>query len=42
MLHGAAAFCFTQQRLGLFELALVLLRFDHVAGVIVNADHRDM
>jgi hypothetical protein len=26
----------------LFELALVLVRFDHVACLIVNADHRVM
>jgi hypothetical protein len=25
--------------LRLFEIALVLVRFDHVASVIVNADH---
>jgi hypothetical protein len=26
-------------RSGLFEIALVLLRFDHVARFVVNADH---
>jgi len=26
----------------LFEIALVLVRFDHVASRIVNADHRIM
>ena len=35
-----AAFCFT--RLPLFEIALVLVRFDHVASIIVNADNRVM
>jgi hypothetical protein len=33
-----AAFCFTRQRSPLFEIALVLVRFDHVASRIVNAD----
>ena len=33
-----AAFCFTPV-LWFFELALVLVRFDHVASRIVNADH---
>ena len=28
--------------LPLFELALVLVRLDHVAGIIVNADHSIM
>jgi hypothetical protein len=32
-----AAFCFT--RSPLFELAGVLVRFDLVAGLIVNANH---
>jgi hypothetical protein len=27
------------QRSPLFEIALVLVRLDHVASVIVNADH---
>jgi hypothetical protein len=27
-------------RLPLFEIARVLVRFDHVASFIVNADHR--
>jgi hypothetical protein len=34
-----AAFCFTSDALSLFELALVLVRLDHVAKFIVNADH---
>ena len=34
-----AAFCFTR-RLRLFEIARVLVRFDHVAGFIVNAHNR--
>ena len=29
-------------RLPLFEVALVLVRFDHVASIIVNADHSGM
>jgi len=28
-----------QPRSPLFEIALVLVRFDHVASVIVNANH---
>jgi hypothetical protein len=34
-----AAFCFPQQRSPLFEIARVLVCLDHVASVIVNADH---
>jgi hypothetical protein len=34
---GVAAFCFAP-RSPLFELALVLMRLDHVASVIVNTD----
>jgi hypothetical protein len=30
------------ENLPLFELALVLVRFDHVASFIVNANHRIM
>jgi hypothetical protein len=37
-----AAFCFTLLRSPLFELARVFVRFDHVASVIINADHRIM
>jgi hypothetical protein len=33
--YCVAAFCFA--RLPLFEIALVLVRFDHVASFIVNA-----
>jgi hypothetical protein len=35
-LHHVAAFCFA--RLRLFEIALVLVRLDHVARFIVSAD----
>jgi hypothetical protein len=35
-----AAFCFA--RSGLFEIARVLVRFNHVAGVIINANHSIM
>jgi hypothetical protein len=35
-LHRVAAFCLA--RSGLFEIARVLVRFDHVARCIVNAD----
>jgi len=34
-----AAFCFPQQRSRLFEIALVLVRLDHVSGCIENANH---
>jgi hypothetical protein len=33
-----AAFCLP--RLRLFEIASVLVRFDHVASIIANADHK--
>jgi len=36
-----AAFCFTQ-RLRFFEIALVLVRLDYLASVIVNANHSIM
>jgi len=36
-LHRVAAFCFARSRL--FEIARVLLRFDHVAHFVVNANH---
>jgi hypothetical protein len=39
MLHHMAAFCFTRQRSPLFEIALVFLRLDHVASIIINANH---
>ncbi len=39
MLHSLAAFCFTGVHSPLFEIALVLVRFDHVASFIVNANH---
>ena len=39
-LHRVAAFCFTRSRL--FEIARVLVRFDHVARFIVNANHSIM
>jgi hypothetical protein len=32
----------TDRRSWFFELALVLVRFDHVASFIVNANHRRM
>jgi hypothetical protein len=35
--HGG--FLFLALRLPLFEIALVLVRLDHVASRIVNADH---
>jgi hypothetical protein len=37
-LHRVAAFCFAP-RLPLFEVALVLVRLNHVASFIVNANH---
>jgi hypothetical protein len=39
-LDRVAAFCFVRSRL--FELARVLVRLDHVASFIVNADHGAM
>jgi hypothetical protein len=38
VLHRVAAFCFAP-RSPLFEIALVFVRFNHVACVIVNANH---
>ena len=29
-----------RKRSPLFEIALVLVRFDHIAGYIINANHR--
>jgi hypothetical protein len=40
-LAGSAMGC-KQKASPLFELALVLVRLDHVASVIVNANHRSM
>jgi len=37
-----AAFCFMRELSRLFEIALVLVRFDHVASSIVNADQRHL
>jgi hypothetical protein len=37
-LHGG--FCFARSRL--FEIARVLVRFDHVTGIIVNVNHSGM
>ena len=34
-----AAFCFTHKRSSSFELARVLMRFDHIARFIVNTNH---
>jgi hypothetical protein len=34
-----AAFCFTCNASPFFELARVLVRLDHVAGIIANANH---
>jgi hypothetical protein len=34
-----AALCFTLTRSRLFEIALVLVRFDHIASIIINANH---
>jgi len=31
-----------RERLPLFEIALVLVRLDHIASIIVNADHSVM
>jgi hypothetical protein len=39
-LHRVAAFCFAHLRL--FEIARVLVRFDHVASRIVNANQSIM
>jgi hypothetical protein len=39
-LRRVAAFCFT--RLRFFEIALVLVRFDHDAYFIANANHSAM
>jgi hypothetical protein len=39
--RGGGAFCFAS-RLPLFELARMLVRFDHIACSIVNADHSIM
>lgn len=36
MLHRVAAFCFARPRSPLLEIALVFVRLDHAAGVIVN------
>jgi hypothetical protein len=36
---GAHVFGFSQRTSPLFEIALVLVRLDHVARFIVNADH---
>jgi hypothetical protein len=38
VLHRTAAFCFTLLRSTLFEIALVLVRFDHLTSGIVNAN----
>jgi hypothetical protein len=38
-LYRMAAFCFMPRGSPLFEIALVLVRPDHVASRIVNADH---
>jgi hypothetical protein len=38
MLHRMAALCFAS-RSSLFEVARVLVRSDHVASIIVNANH---
>jgi hypothetical protein len=40
-LHHVAAFCFAP-RSPLFEIALVLVSFDHVARIIVNANYNTM
>ncbi len=42
MLHSLAAFCFTGVHSPDFEIARVLVRFDHVAGFIINANHNIM
>jgi hypothetical protein len=39
VLDRMAAFCFHAWPLPLFEIALVLVRLNHVASVIVNANH---
>jgi hypothetical protein len=39
-LHRVAAFCFARSRL--FEIARVLVRFNHVASLTVNANHSIM
>jgi hypothetical protein len=38
MLHSLAAFCFTGVHSPLFEIALMLVRLNHIACVIVNAN----
>jgi hypothetical protein len=37
-----AAFCFTRVTLTIFKIAFVLVRFDHVASGVVNANHSTM
>ena len=34
-----AAFCFTCNASPLLEIALVLVRFDHIAGLMLNVNH---
>jgi hypothetical protein len=38
VLHRMAAFCFTLVRSPLFEIAPVVVRLDHVAGCIIDAN----
>jgi hypothetical protein len=39
MLYHVAAFCFACDVLPLFEIASVLVRLDHIARFVVNANH---
>jgi hypothetical protein len=38
MLHRMAALCFALRGLPLFEISRLLVPFDHIASVIVNAN----
>jgi hypothetical protein len=39
MLYSVVARCFTLRSSPLSEIAFVLVRFDHVASIVVNVNH---
>jgi len=40
--QAAFAFCNEKARIAPFETALALVRLDHIASLIINANHSDM